>query len=69
MSDKTTPQIDRRRLFAAGGTAGALAAAAAALPLVRQGEVPAVEAAVAPEKGGGYQLTAHVQRYYTTARV
>jgi hypothetical protein len=69
MSDKSSPRLDRRRLFAAGGTVGALAAAAAVVPLVRQGDVPAVEVKPAPEKGGGYQLTAHVQRYYATTRV
>ncbi|HET9822302.1 MAG TPA: ubiquinol-cytochrome c reductase iron-sulfur subunit N-terminal domain-containing protein [Burkholderiaceae bacterium] len=68
MSDKTAPQVSRRRLFAAGGTVGALAAAAAVVPLVRQPEAPVVEAKPAPEKGGGYRLSAHVQQYYDTAR-
>jgi hypothetical protein len=64
-----TPALSRRRVFAAGGTVGALAAAAAALPLV-QPSVPAAAAAKAvPEAGGGYQLTQHVLRYYQTARV
>jgi hypothetical protein len=69
MSDKTAPQVSRRRLFAAGGTVGALAAAAAVVPLARAPEVPAAEAKPAPEQGGGYRLTAHVQHYYNTARV
>ncbi len=62
--------LSRRRLFAGAGTAGALAAAAAVLPL-RPAELPAVVAAPkpAPEAGGGYQLTAHVQRYYQTTKV
>jgi hypothetical protein len=62
--------VSRRRLFAGAGTAGALAAAAAVLPLA---PAPAPTAAAdppsAPEAGGGYQLTAHVQHYYRTAKV
>jgi cysteine synthase len=55
-------------LFAGAGTAGALAAAAAVLPLQREA-APVVAAKPAPAAGGGYQLTAHVQRYYQTAKV
>lgn len=69
MSDKQSPSINRRRMFAAGGTVGALAAAAAVLPLGRQSEAPPATSKPAPDKGGGYQLTAHVQQYYDTARV
>jgi len=61
--------LGRRRLFAAGGTVGALAAAAAVLPLSKPAEEAPAAAKPAPEKGGGYQLTAHVQQYYDTARV
>jgi hypothetical protein len=68
MSDQQQTQLGRRRLFAAGGTVGALAAAAAVLPLSKPAEAPAA-AKPAPEKGGGYQLTAHVQQYYDTARL
>jgi hypothetical protein len=69
MSDKQSPSLNRRRVFAAGGTVGALAAAAAVLPLGRQADTAPAAARPAPEKGGGYQLTAHVQQYYDTARV
>lgn len=70
MSKTTATPVSRRRLFAAAGSAGALAAVAAALPLVQPAAPLAAEAAkAAPETGGGYQLTAHVQRYYQTARV
>ncbi len=66
----TASPVSRRRLFAGASTAGALAAAAAVLPLARQPEATAaVEAKPAPEAGGGYQLTAHVQHYYRTAKV
>ena len=62
--------LSRRRLFAGAGAAGALAAAVAVLP--RQPEPAAAAAAEPssePQAGGGYQLTAHVQRYYQTAKV
>ena len=66
---KTAPTpLSRRHLFAGAGTAGALAAAAAVLPLQREA-APVVAAKPAPAGGGGYQLTAHVQRYYQTAKV
>ena len=65
-----SPALSRRRVFAAGGAVGALAAAAAALPLVRPAgaDAPAPLAAL-PDTGGGYQETQHVLQYYQTARV
>jgi len=68
MSKTDSTPLSRRSLFAGAGTAGALAAAAAVLPLQRETQ-PVVAAKPAPEAGGGYQLTAHVQRYYQTAKV
>jgi len=67
----TSSPVSRRRLFAGVGTAGALAATAAALPLVQAPEpAPAKEpAAGSPSQGGGYRLSEHVQRYYQTAKV
>jgi hypothetical protein len=62
--------VSRRRLFAGVGTAGALATVAAVLPIDRNpvtAQAPLPKPA--PEAGGGYQLTAHVQRYYQTAKV
>ena len=61
--------LTRRRVFAGAGGVGALAAAAAVLPLAK-GSAPAL-VAVAPSatESGGYQLTEHVQHYYRTARV
>lgn len=62
--------VSRRRLFAGAGTAGALAATAAVLPLASTDEpAAAAENRPAPEAGGGYQLTAQVQNYYRTAKV
>ena len=69
MSPNKIP-LSRRRLFAGAGTAGALAAAATVLPLLREAApVAAATPKPAPEAGGGYQLTAHVQHYYQTAKV
>jgi len=65
----TEQALSRRRLFAGAGTAGALAAAAAVLPRQPQITPEAAAPQPAPEAGGGYQLTAHVQRYYQTAKV
>lgn len=69
MSKTALTPLSRRHLFAGAGTAGALAAAAAVLPLQREAAPVVVVAKPAPEAGGGYQLTAHVQRYYQTAKV
>ena len=70
---KTIPGVSRRRLLLAGaGTAGAIAAAAtvAVSPVARDSDAPALPATKnGPERGGGYQLTQHVLRYYKTARV
>lgn len=62
-------KLTRRRLFAGAGAAGALAAVAAALPgrsAPEPAPAPAPDTADARE---GYRVTAHVQRYYQTARV
>lgn len=70
MSPSDRPAPTRRRVFAAAGTAGALAAVAAVLPgTSRPVAAPAAPAEPAPSSGGGYQLSEHVQRYYRTARV
>lgn len=62
-------KLSRRTLFAGAGTAGAVAAAAALLPGAQQ-ESPAIpEAKQPPARGGGYQLTEHVKRYYKTTLV
>ena len=71
--DRTTqeasPVPSRRRLFAFAGTAGALTAAAVALPATRQAESLTPAEGSAAAQGDGYRLTPHVQRYYQTARV
>jgi hypothetical protein len=69
MQDKK-PAVSRRRLFAGAATVGAVAAAATVLPTTVQ-NVAARTAPVLPkpERGGGYTLSEHVQRYYKTTRV
>ena len=60
----------RRRFFAGAAAARAGAAAVAVLPRVIPAEVVAAEPArVAPEKGGGYHLSAHVKQYYKTTQL
>ena len=60
--------LSRRTLFAGAGTAGALAAAASLLPSVREASPPETRPEP-PARGGGYQLTEHVQRYFKTTRI
>jgi len=69
MSEAKQEQLSRRRLFAGAGAVGALAGAAALIPRVEPVAAQAEAAKPAPETGGGYQLTAHVKRYYQTAKV
>jgi hypothetical protein len=70
MSESTPSRLSRRQVFAGAGTAGALAAVAAVVPLAGTPEPdPAAQPKPAPEKGGGYQVTQHVLRYYQTTRV
>lgn len=62
-------KLTRRTLFAGAGTAGAAAAVATLVPALEAAPSQPELSQVAPEKGGGYSLTAHVRRYYQTARV
>lgn len=62
-------KLSRRTLFAGAGTATALAAAAAVLPRAVQEADSQPEQKAAPARGGGYQLTEHVKRYYQTTRI
>jgi cysteine synthase len=63
-------QWSRRNVVAGAGTAGALAAAAAVLPVKPPApQAVATKGAGASEPKEGYQLTPHVLRYYETTRV
>ena len=63
------PKPSRRGFFFGAVATGAAAAAAVALPGVHVPEVAVTPLKPAPEKGGGYSVSEHVQRYYKTARV
>jgi hypothetical protein len=64
------PNSSRRKFFAGAATAGAAAAAVATLPRVAPADAVAAEPArVAPEKGGGYHVSAHVKQYYKTTQL
>lgn len=71
MSKSDSPEISRRRVFAGVGTAGALAAAAAVLPLAAREDTALDDAKAksADDADGRYQVTQHVLRYYQTTRV
>jgi hypothetical protein len=65
MNDKQ--KSSRRSFFAGAAGVGAAAAAVAVLPkLDTSGADPVPSAKPAPDKGGGYQLSEHVKRYYKT---
>lgn len=63
------PKPSRRGFFLGAAATGAAAAAVMALPRVQVAEVAVAEPKSAPEKGGGYSASEHVERYYKTARV
>ena len=64
------PAISRRSLFAGAATVGAVAAATSVLPTAVQNAAARVAPELPkPERGGGYTLSEHVQRYYKTTRV
>lgn len=64
----TGGRASRRGFFLGAAAASAAVTAVAVLPKVPAQAV--AEAPLAPpEKGGGYTASAHVQRYYQTARV
>ncbi|MDB5942207.1 MAG: hypothetical protein JWQ13_1773 [Ramlibacter sp.] len=64
-------KLSRRTLFAGAATVGAAAAAVTLIPSA----VPDLDAQKTqalnppPERGGGYQLTEHVKRYYKTTLI
>ena len=62
-------KLSRRTLFAGAGTAGAVAAVASMLPAVKPAEMAGQQPKAAPAKGGGYQLSEHVKRYYQTTKI
>jgi hypothetical protein len=69
MSELRAKSSRRGFLWGAAAT-GAAATAVVALPKVQPDPQPTVvESQPAPERGGGYRLSEHVQRYYNTTRI
>ncbi|MEO8278487.1 MAG: formate dehydrogenase [Ideonella sp.] len=69
MTERVENTLSRRKVFAGVGAAGALAAVATALPMVKPDRSAAVAAeALERRQGDGYQVTDHVKQYYQTAR-
>lgn len=60
-------KMSRRKFLAAVGVGGAATAAVVASKLGREPDVVSAKAAV--PQGKGYQVTAHVRRYYETTKV
>jgi hypothetical protein len=67
--DKVENKSSRRGLIFGAAAAGSAAVAIVALPKIAPQEVAAEVLKPAPEKGGGYQLSAHVKRYYSTTLI
>lgn len=67
IENQTKPS--RRGFFFGAAATGAAAAVVMALPGAQVAEVAVAAPKPAPEKGGGYSASAHVERYYKTARV
>ena len=60
----------RRGFLWGAAAAGAAATSVAVLPKVQpEVQAPSPETPPAPERGGGYRLSEHVQQYYKTTRV
>lgn len=69
-NEPSRPAASRRRFFSAAAGAGAATAAVLALPRLAPSDPSAAEPVrAAPKNGGGYHVSAHVQRYYQSARV
>ena len=67
---QSSPRLSRRTLFTGAATAGALGAAATMLPQAIQPPTAFVpQAKEPPERGGGYQLSDHVKKYYKSTRI
>ncbi|MBA2675875.1 twin-arginine translocation signal domain-containing protein [Ramlibacter sp.] len=69
MDSQTKPS--RRGFMWAAAATGAAATAVAVLPKVQapDAEAPASEPQPAPERGGGYRVSEHVERYYKSTRI
>jgi anaerobic selenocysteine-containing dehydrogenase len=59
----------RRGMLFGAAAVGTAAAAIATLPKVAPQEAAQETVKPAPEKGGGYHLTAHIKQYYSTTLI
>ncbi len=59
----------RRGFFFGAAATGAAVVVVTALPSAQLAEVAVAPPKPAPERGGGYSASEHVERYYKTARV
>ena len=63
-------RVSRRSVFAGASAVGVVAAVASLLPSIPAAVAPVARQTVpVPERGGGYRLSEHVQRYYKTTLV
>ena len=67
LDSQTKPS--RRGFFFGAAATGAAVAAVVALPSVPTLRAEVQPSLPVPEKGGGYSLSEHVQRYYKTTRL
>ena len=67
--NESPTKVSRRRVFAGMGTAGAVAAVAAVVPVLQQQTPAPAGVKGEPDAAGGYRLTQHVLRYYQTTRI
>ncbi|MBS7807587.1 formate dehydrogenase [Variovorax sp. PCZ-1] len=67
--DQEVKTPSRRGMLFGAAIAGTAAAAVVALPKVAPQEAAQETLKPAPEKGGGYSLTAHVKQYYSTTLI
>jgi hypothetical protein len=68
-ADASAKVSKRRGLLLGVGAAGAAVIAAKALPGTAPAQLAAAPVKPAPDTSGGYQLSAHVRRYYETTKV
>jgi hypothetical protein len=67
--DNEVKTSSRRGMLFGAAAVGTAAAAIVALPKIAPQEAAQETLKPAPEKGGGYSLTAHVKRYYSTTLI
>ena len=68
MNKSSSPALSRRGMLVGAGVAGAAAVAVTAVPQSLKAPPVATTPETTPEQGG-YRLSAHVMRYYQTAKV